>query len=231
MMNRTFLLGLAATGLVSAKATVTSMFIYDTDPQPLAASIMGNDATATTYSVNCPPGTDSDECGMGPGMTIIAGPQTTMIMDMPDEDFYYTCVCSLDGTTYAVCSETAAGSGANFPGTTITTLDGDLGLMPVTITAGSVTSVAATAGATTEVQSASNTGSSVSSSTVAQSETASASTGTSASTAASTGASKSSNASKTSASATSTGRGSLVTGDAVLVFGGAAAAALVAAVL
>ena len=42
MMNRMFVLGLAAAGLVSAKATVTSMFIYDADPQPLAASIMGN---------------------------------------------------------------------------------------------------------------------------------------------------------------------------------------------
>ncbi|RAK96827.1 putative GPI anchored protein [Aspergillus ibericus CBS 121593] len=232
MMNRTLVLGLAAAGMVSATATVTSMFFYDTDSQSLAASIMGNDATATTYSVNCPPGTDSDECGMGPGMTVIAGPQTTMIMDVPDEDFYYTCICSLDGTTYAVCSETAAGSGANFPGTTITTLDGDLGLMPVTITAGSVTSVAATAGATTEVQSASKTGSSGSSSTETRSETAAGSAGiSSASAAASTGASTSSNASKANASATSTGGGSLITGDAALLFGGAAAAALVAAVL
>ncbi|PWY89695.1 hypothetical protein BO94DRAFT_490860 [Aspergillus sclerotioniger CBS 115572] len=230
MMNRTFVLGLAAAGLVSAKTTVTSMFFYDTDAQSLDASIMGNDATATTYSVNCPPGTDSDDCGMGPGMTVIAGPQTTMFMDIPDEDFYYTVICSLDGTTYAVCSEMASGAGANFPGTTITTLDeGDLGLMPVTITAGSVTSVAATAAhATTEVQSASNTGSSASSGTETQSA---ASTGTSASASASTAVSTASNASKASASAISTGRGSLVTGDAALVFGGAAAAALVAAVL
>lgn len=46
------------------------------------------DATATTYSINCPPGTDSSDCGMGPGLTLIAGPKTTMILDAPDEDLY-----------------------------------------------------------------------------------------------------------------------------------------------
>lgn len=49
MMNRTLLLGLAAAGLVSAKATVTSMFIFDTDPQPLAASIIGNASCPCLY--------------------------------------------------------------------------------------------------------------------------------------------------------------------------------------
>lgn len=44
------------------------------------------DATATTYSINCPPGTDSSDCGMGPGLTLIAGPKTTMILDAPDLD-------------------------------------------------------------------------------------------------------------------------------------------------
>nr|XP_001399150.2 GPI anchored protein [Aspergillus niger CBS 513.88] len=198
MMNRTLLLGLAAAGLVSAKATVTSMFIYDTDPQPLAASIIGNDATATTYSINCPPGTDSSDCGMGPGLTLIAGPKTTMILDAPDLDFYYTCVCSVDGTTHAVCTETASGSGANFPGTSSSTLDGDLDLMPVTITAGSSQASAAS---------------------------------TSAATAGSVASSKTATASNVNASATGTGKASLAKSDAGLVFGGAAAAAFIAAVL
>ncbi|GFN16520.1 putative GPI anchored protein [Aspergillus tubingensis] len=228
MMNRTLLLGLAAAGLVSAKATVTSMFIFDTDPQPLAASIIGNDATATTYSINCPPGTDSSDCGMGPGLTLIAGPKTTMIMDSPDDDFYYTCVCSVDGTTHAVCTETASGSGANFPGTSSTTLDGDLDLMPVTITAGSVTSVAASAAhATTGAQTASSTGSAATT-TGKKSETSAASTGVA--TASSTDPSKTTTASNVNASATGTGKASLAKSDVALVFGGAAAA-LIAAIL
>ncbi|PYH94296.1 hypothetical protein BO71DRAFT_353573 [Aspergillus ellipticus CBS 707.79] len=232
MMHRTFLLALATAGLVSAQSTVVSMFILDADPQPLAASIIGNDATATTYSVNCPPGTDSDDCGMGPGMTVINGPQTTMIMDDPDEDFWYTCICSLDGTTHAVCAETASGDGANFPGTSTTTLDEDLELMPVTVTAGSVTGVAATtAHATGDVQTASNTGSTASATTGKQTTAAASTDSSAASTASADSSSSSSDTSKAGASATSSGLGSMVTGDAALMFGGAAAAALVAAVL
>ncbi|PWY74278.1 hypothetical protein BO70DRAFT_103877 [Aspergillus heteromorphus CBS 117.55] len=221
-------LALASVGLVSAQTSVVSMFIYDADPQPLDASIIGNDATATTYSVNCPPGTDSDDCGMGPGMTVITGPQTTMILDSPDEDFYYTCVCSLDGTTYAVCAETASGDGANFPGTSTTTLDADLELMPVTVTAGSATGVAATtAHATADAPTASSTDNQT------QTPAVSTGTGTGTATAASASGASSADASTAGASATSSGRGSLATGDAARVLGGAAAAAaaLVAAVL
>ncbi|KAL5362681.1 hypothetical protein BJX96DRAFT_154397 [Aspergillus floccosus] len=79
------LLGLAMAAMVSAKANpVTTMLIYGADPQPLAASVVGNDATATTYSINCPPGTDGSDCGMGPGLTLIAGPKTTYKMDEGD---------------------------------------------------------------------------------------------------------------------------------------------------
>jgi hypothetical protein len=38
---------------------------------------MWQDQTATTYSINCPPGTDSNDCGMGPGMTVVAGKDVT----------------------------------------------------------------------------------------------------------------------------------------------------------
>jgi hypothetical protein len=91
----------ALASIAYAESTVTSMFIYGADEQPLAASIVGNvgssprsspyysreklgiltvdrqDQTATTYSINCPPGTDSNDCGMGPGMTVVAGKDVT----------------------------------------------------------------------------------------------------------------------------------------------------------
>ncbi|RHZ67358.1 uncharacterized protein CDV56_109304, partial [Aspergillus thermomutatus] len=129
------LINLAGAGLVSAQNTVTSMLIYGADPQPLVASIVGNDATATTYSINCPPGTDSSDCGMGPGLTLVAGPTTTVLkMDEPEEDFHWTVNCSVGGTTTAVCTETASGTGANFPGVSASTFSDDLPLMKVTIT-------------------------------------------------------------------------------------------------
>ncbi|GIK04370.1 hypothetical protein Aspvir_008451 [Aspergillus viridinutans] len=149
MLASQLLLSLAAAGLVSAQNTVTSMLIYGADPQPLVASIVGSDATATTYSINCPPGTDSSDCGMGPGLTVVAGPTTTVLkMDEPEED-----LCSVGGTTTAACTETASGTGANFPDVSSSTFSNDLPLMAVTITAGaagaSATPATASAAATT----------------------------------------------------------------------------------
>ncbi|KAL4790668.1 hypothetical protein BDV19DRAFT_371858 [Aspergillus venezuelensis] len=136
MMYKSILLP-ALASLAYAESTVTSMFMYGADTQPLAASIVGNDATATTYSINCPPGTDGSDCGMGPGLTLIAAnPSTTYIMNDKPE-FYWTVRCSVGDST-AVCTDTAGGPDANFPGTSTTTTD--VGLMPVTITAGSITS-------------------------------------------------------------------------------------------
>ncbi|KAL4863070.1 hypothetical protein BDV12DRAFT_177987 [Aspergillus spectabilis] len=135
----------AMASLAYAESTVTSMFMYGADEQPLAASIVGNDATATTYFINCPPGTDSNDCGMGPGMTVIARKDVTSWIFDEGPAFEFTAQCSVEGTK-AVCTESAAGSEANFPGvsTTTTTVD----YLPVTVTAGKVTEVESTAGST-----------------------------------------------------------------------------------
>ncbi|KAL4919266.1 hypothetical protein BDW62DRAFT_47275 [Aspergillus aurantiobrunneus] len=125
--------------LAHAQSSVTSMFILGAGPQPLDASIVGNDAGATTYSINCPPGTPSDECGMGPGMTVVAdGEMTTYIIGMGDE-FQFTASCSVREPT-ALCTESAGGFGANFPGVSTTTER--VAFMPVTVTAGEVTGAA-----------------------------------------------------------------------------------------
>ncbi|KAL5342174.1 hypothetical protein BJX70DRAFT_357114 [Aspergillus crustosus] len=124
--------------LAYAESTVTSMFMYGADEQPLAASIVGNDASRTTYLVNCPPGTDSNDCGMGPGQTVIAGKDVTSWIFDEAPEFIFTAECSIKGTK-AICTESAAGSDANFPGvfTSTTTVD----YQPVTVTAGSITEV------------------------------------------------------------------------------------------
>ncbi|KAL4992689.1 hypothetical protein BDW68DRAFT_172717 [Aspergillus falconensis] len=146
----------ALASVAVAESTVTSMYIFGADKQPLAASIMGNDASATTYSINCPPGTDSNDCGMGPGMTVVAaGEATTYIMNDGD-DFQYTAECSVVKSD-ATCTVSAGGSDANFPGVEITTEE--VSYMPVTVTAGSITSAGGSSTASTSTSASTSTGS------------------------------------------------------------------------
>ncbi|KAL4975288.1 hypothetical protein BDW66DRAFT_152103 [Aspergillus desertorum] len=154
----------ALASLAVAESTVTSMYIFGADRQPLAASIMGNDAAATTYSINCPPGTDSSDCGMGPGMTVVAaGSATTYIMNDGD-DFQYTAECSVESSA-ATCTASAGGADANFPGVETTT--DEVNYMPVTVTAGSLTSAGASSAASASTSSSTGTGSLASEATAA----------------------------------------------------------------
>ncbi|KAB8258528.1 hypothetical protein BDV32DRAFT_68996 [Aspergillus pseudonomiae] len=219
-------MGLAMAGLISASSSVTSMFLLGLDPQSLEASIVGNDATATTYSVSCAPPTPtaSDDygydCGLGPGLTVTDASPTIIYELNEKPEFYMTVECSVAGTTSAVCTETAGGPEANFPGTTISTLQqSEMAFVPVTITAGSVTSVAVTASATTT-----STAESGSQGTTSAAQTSSKSSSSKSS------SSSSSSGSSSSSSAVSTGGMPQITGDASMLFGGAVVA-LAAAVL
>ncbi|KAE8345644.1 hypothetical protein BDV24DRAFT_125413 [Aspergillus arachidicola] len=222
-MTVKLLMGLAMAGLISASSSVTSMFLLGFDPQSLEASIVGNDATATTYSINCAPSptasaSDDDDydCGVGPGLTLTDASPTT-IMEMNDKpNFSYTVNCSVAGTASAVCTAIGDGPEANFPGTVISTIQqSEMSFLPVTITAGSVTSVAATASATTTTESGSK-------ATTSAAQTASKSSASK--------SSASSSGSSSSSSAVSTGGMPQITGDASMLFGGAVVA-LAAAVL
>ncbi|KAK6812310.1 hypothetical protein RU639_011840 [Aspergillus parasiticus] len=223
-MTVKLLMGLAMAGLISASSSVTSMFLLGFDPQSLEASIVGNDATATTYSITCAPSptasaSDDDDdygCGLGPGITLIDASPTT-IMEMNDKpNFSMTVNCSVAGTTSAVCTGIGDGPEANFPGTIISTIQqSEMSYLPVTINAGSVTSVAATASATTTTESSSK---------------ASTSAAQTASKSSASKSSASSSGSSSSSSAVSTGGMPQITGDAGMLFGGAVVA-LAAAVL
>lgn len=66
--------------LVSAAAaqstTVVSLFLPEFDPQPLAASVVGADATATSYVLAC----QTDSCDInGASPTVVNGPSTFAI--------------------------------------------------------------------------------------------------------------------------------------------------------
>ena len=72
------LLVTAFLGMAHAQSTsVVSLIVPFVDKQSLVASVRSVDATATEYLVQCPPDTDSSDCGLGTaGVIIKEGPST-----------------------------------------------------------------------------------------------------------------------------------------------------------
>src|SRR5271155_1077075 len=109
------------------------------------------DATATTYLISCPPGSDANNCGYGGGATVIEGPSTVqMIIGGAN------IACNLAGTTQAVCTESQTLSGFSTTQLVTSTLGpADITYFPIGVTAGAQkldpasTGVSATASATT----------------------------------------------------------------------------------
>lgn len=198
-----------AAGAVAQSTMTTSWLAGGFDNTPVA-SVIAADSKAVTYSIAC---NDSDiqegECGIPAGFTVTAGPSIfeyhytdyTVATDYT-VDFTMDASCAIEGTTKAVCVESADGSDANFPGLSTETLTGtDVEWGPLVITAGAE-KLSATAGATaTGSSSASETSASAQSG----SRTSAGVSATGSSTAASTSASQSSSASGSAAQASSTG--------------------------
>ncbi|KAH8432759.1 putative GPI anchored protein [Aspergillus melleus] len=145
-MQLKFLAGLALVGLVAAKDPVSSMFVYGADEQPLVASIIGNDATVTSYNINCRPSTDKDDCGMGAGMTLLAEDSTTTyMMDDPTGGTFFAIICSVDEKkSTAVCRATVSSASGSSSGLHTSTTTTSFSRLPVTITGGEVTSATPT---------------------------------------------------------------------------------------
>ncbi|RGP81250.1 hypothetical protein FLONG3_632 [Fusarium longipes] len=146
--------------------------------QSLVAEVLGADATATTYLLNCPPGTDGNDCGtynnsltVGPwaSETIPPGAATTGNLDlfitMPSEDkeddWYFSVHCEMSKTVAQKCTTiNRGGNDDGKPTSTITDPDELQGYnvthQPVVITAGldllnaKHTSVPTTSATTTE---------------------------------------------------------------------------------
>ncbi|CAG1967346.1 unnamed protein product [Fusarium graminearum] len=135
----------------------TSLPLPGYGSQSLVAEVLGADATATTYVLNCPPGTDGNDCGtynntvtVGPwgSKTIPAGAATTGNLDifitMPsdDEDDWKMSVhCKMSHTVAKACTTiNLGGNDDGSPTATVTASDElemfDLTYAPVVITAG-----------------------------------------------------------------------------------------------
>ncbi|OKL60338.1 hypothetical protein UA08_04013 [Talaromyces atroroseus] len=224
--------------VVAAENVVTTLFLPGFDQQPLVASIVGGDSSATTYSIGCADGTPSDECGAGNGFTLIEGPETAS-MEMvvgASSILFVDLACDLNtSVSQAVCTETDGGSEANFPGVTTSTFAPDdyaSAWLAVTVTAGSASGAPATtaASATAPTASATNSGTTAAATSSADS-TAAASSGmtTVASTSSSGSSATAAQSSSSSSSSVSTGGMPQITGNAQWAVGGAAIAMAFAA--
>ena len=124
-------------GLATAQSTTLSLPFYGFDTQAIVASVVSANPSATTMALACPSGTDSNDCGLFPYMTLVYGP-STYHLDMGVGDAQAataTADCNRGATV--TCTESAGGSEANFPGSSTTTYEGtDVATLPVTVTSG-----------------------------------------------------------------------------------------------
>ncbi|KAJ5129955.1 uncharacterized protein N7515_005994 [Penicillium bovifimosum] len=148
---------------LAADDRIISLWIPNTDPQPLAGSIVAEQAGTTTYSINCPPGIDYNNCGMGPGLFLTTAQSSVeyLISEGKDDVYVPTALrypmtwrsepITHAGTSYnhvvctstditgglRTCTATVTGKSAKMPGTSSTTLSqGQATPLPVRITSG-----------------------------------------------------------------------------------------------
>jgi hypothetical protein len=57
----------------SPSGPVVSLFLPDTDPQQLVASVVGSSGPMTTYVIACPESVDPSDCGYNGGINITEG--------------------------------------------------------------------------------------------------------------------------------------------------------------
>ncbi|MCJ1395016.1 hypothetical protein MMC18_007897 [Xylographa bjoerkii] len=126
--------------LSSATAqNVVSLLIPDTDTQNFVGEVIGISPSATTYVIQCAPGTNSSDCGFGAPFTLTEGPSTLAftVTEPTPADFTAAVSCVLTGSpvTQAMCTQTLGGTDANGIGSTTLQLNStDITLFAVSIT-------------------------------------------------------------------------------------------------
>ncbi|KAF7561738.1 hypothetical protein G7046_g2397 [Stylonectria norvegica] len=107
---------------------VTSLLVPGTDPQPLVAEVIGAEASATTYVLNCVSGTDGNDCGtynetitLGPwaSKTLAPGADATGDFDLyvntPDEydPWKFSVHCQMSRSIAQGCTTVNIGGNNN----------------------------------------------------------------------------------------------------------------------
>ncbi|KAL8694920.1 MAG: hypothetical protein Q9218_000491 [Villophora microphyllina] len=151
----------SAQSSISAQTTATLLLIH-ADPQSLVGSIVGTNGAATTYQLQCQPGTGSEDCGFPGPFTYIKDGTSSIQYAFDLEGITASVACSLQGTDSAVCTanepaaavsgdDVALPTGISIQGSqavaTETLSGSDLVYFTIPITGGA--SAAATAAATT----------------------------------------------------------------------------------
>ncbi|KAJ5633637.1 hypothetical protein N7528_001479 [Penicillium herquei] len=127
----------------SENNSVVSLFIYGADQQSLVGSVIESRSEIATYSINCPSGTNSSDCGVSSGLLYTEGPTTVQweLQTPYDANVYGRVICSTGGTTTAVCTEVTPTNGSTAVTSETTALNSDqITLLAVTITARANTS-------------------------------------------------------------------------------------------
>ncbi|KAM0350713.1 hypothetical protein ACHAPU_003208 [Fusarium lateritium] len=142
-----------------SSALTTSIHMMGDPSMPLVADVLGADATATTYVLNCPPVSkyDSGDCGVF-NMSVTVGPHASktlppgaastgdfdMFMSMPDDehDFKFSLHCDMSRTIPTECTTINLGGNDDghptqvFSGTKDNAMMFPFAYVPITVTAG-----------------------------------------------------------------------------------------------
>jgi hypothetical protein len=137
----------------------TSIYIMGDPGVPLIADVVGADVSATTYVLNCPPptSTDDNDCGLY-NMTVTVGPHASktlpagaastgnfdMFMSLPadDHDFQISLHCEMSRTVLTECTTINLGGNddghptASFSGAKENRMMFPMAYVPITVTAG-----------------------------------------------------------------------------------------------
>lgn len=117
----------------AASSSIVNLHIPDADDQPILASVITANPTATSYLLTCPTDEPAEDCGLGSGIRVLEGPSTLevhMTLGQTSDDI----TCRLSGDT-ADCDQ--ASKGADGSTTAVMQYQGiSSWLMPVTVTAG-----------------------------------------------------------------------------------------------
>ncbi|KAL4780645.1 hypothetical protein BJX76DRAFT_337323 [Aspergillus varians] len=140
---------LALPCLASAQNTVVSLFYFNNVGIRMNASIINNDATATTYCLNYLP-IPEVVCDLEFDMMYIdAGEHITLVQNNGDPNYTTSLECSINSPQTAACRSSYVGSGGVLSDGDITTdWYSDISLSPITVTRGAVTAVKTTASQT-----------------------------------------------------------------------------------
>ncbi|KAI1078721.1 hypothetical protein F5B20DRAFT_582072 [Whalleya microplaca] len=135
--------------IMGQTTAVSSLFLPGFEGSSFVGSVITANPTMTQYLVQCAPGVDSSDCGAGPGVSVTmqSGTYALGLTMPPGFTMSEGCVINQDTAT---CTTSIAGSEANDPGVSTTTLTGITSedfFMPVTITANSFAAVPATTSA------------------------------------------------------------------------------------